>query len=144
MRGAPYRSTCVLNVLRRNIRHATDLAQVLLSQVQPKPNCRSRRPARSYDVLALSVSQALHIWNSCQVNAVCCRDAEFLDARCALVAFLYASGQKAEAEGQWEDLQQAQGRSWCQPLATVKTEHSCRSGASLTARAAVKTPLPLP
>ena len=40
-----------------------------------------------------------------------CRDAEFLDARCALVAFLYGNGQRAEAEGQWEALQQAQGGS---------------------------------
>ena len=37
------------------------------------------------------------------------RDADFLDARCALIAFLYASGRRAEAEGQWETLQQSQG-----------------------------------
>lgn len=41
------------------------------------------------------------------------RDGEFLDARCALVAFLYASGRRAEAEGQWEALQQAQGAAIC-------------------------------
>ena len=37
------------------------------------------------------------------------RDADFNDARCALVAFLYGSGRRAAAEGEWETLQQSQG-----------------------------------
>jgi len=37
------------------------------------------------------------------------RDPSFLDVRCALVAFLWATGQPAAAEGEWESLQQASG-----------------------------------
>lgn len=33
------------------------------------------------------------------------RDGSFLDMRCALTAFLYATGSTAEAEGAWEELQ---------------------------------------
>lgn len=36
------------------------------------------------------------------------RDANFLDARCALVAFLWADGQENAAEAEWETLQLAQ------------------------------------
>lgn len=36
------------------------------------------------------------------------RDAEFLDARCALAAFLWATGDNAGAESEWEALQQSQ------------------------------------
>ncbi|KAF8072724.1 hypothetical protein HT031_000384 [Scenedesmus sp. PABB004] len=35
------------------------------------------------------------------------RDPEFLDARAALTAFLWGSGQRSAAEGEWEALQQA-------------------------------------
>lgn len=34
------------------------------------------------------------------------RDAQFMDMRCALAAFLWGSGQRSAAEGQWEQLQQ--------------------------------------
>lgn len=35
------------------------------------------------------------------------RDPEFLDMRCALAAFLWGTGKRAEAEDSWEQLQQA-------------------------------------
>jgi hypothetical protein len=35
------------------------------------------------------------------------RDPEFLDARAALTAFLWGAGRRAQAEGEWEALQQA-------------------------------------
>jgi hypothetical protein len=35
------------------------------------------------------------------------RDSEFLDMRCALAAFLWGTGKRAEAEDSWEQLQQA-------------------------------------
>lgn len=38
---------------------------------------------------------------------LCRRDAEFMDMRCALTAFLWGSGRRAEAEEAWEELQQA-------------------------------------
>ncbi len=38
-----------------------------------------------------------------------CRDPAFLDARAALVAFLYSGGRVAEAEGEWTRLQDALG-----------------------------------
>jgi hypothetical protein len=44
-------------------------------------------------------------------TALCCgpcRDADFLDIRCALTAFLWADGQAAAAEDAWESLQQSQ------------------------------------
>ena len=37
------------------------------------------------------------------------KDREFLDARCALTAFLWASGDAAGAEAEWTQLQNAQG-----------------------------------
>jgi hypothetical protein len=37
------------------------------------------------------------------------RDAQYLDMKAALVAFLWGSGQRAAAEGEWESLQQSQG-----------------------------------
>jgi len=36
------------------------------------------------------------------------RDGAFLDMRCALTAFLHATGSTAEAEGQWEELQNSE------------------------------------
>jgi hypothetical protein len=37
------------------------------------------------------------------------KDPEFLDVRCACTAFLWAMGEGAAAEGEWNQLQQAQG-----------------------------------
>jgi hypothetical protein len=37
------------------------------------------------------------------------KDPEFLDMRCATTAFLWAMGETAAAEGEWNQLQQAQG-----------------------------------
>ena len=37
------------------------------------------------------------------------KDPEFLDVRCAATAFLWAMGEAAGAEGEWNQLQQAQG-----------------------------------
>ena len=41
-------------------------------------------------------------------DAIANRDADFLDARCALAAFLYAAGDGGAAEGEWETLQNLQ------------------------------------
>jgi Flp pilus assembly protein TadD len=38
------------------------------------------------------------------------RDPDFLDCRAALTAFLYGSGKFAEAEQQWDQLQDSQGK----------------------------------
>jgi hypothetical protein len=37
------------------------------------------------------------------------KDPEFLDVRCAITAYLWALGDTAAAEGEWSQLQQAQG-----------------------------------
>jgi hypothetical protein len=37
------------------------------------------------------------------------KDPEFLDIRCALAAFLWATGDAAQAEAEWSKLQAAQG-----------------------------------
>ena len=37
------------------------------------------------------------------------KDNNFLDMRCALVAFLWASGQTSAAETEWDSLQSSQG-----------------------------------
>lgn len=41
------------------------------------------------------------------------KDPDFLDVRCASTAFLWAMGETAGAEGEWNQLQQAQGVLLC-------------------------------
>lgn len=43
-----------------------------------------------------------------EVRQILRKDPNFLDMRAALTAFLYGSGKQAEAEGEWEKLQQSQ------------------------------------
>ena len=57
-------------------------------------------------------SQELHPFKVVSAASACvllCRDPFFLDARAALAAFLWAKGDRGEAEGEWEALQQSGG-----------------------------------
>lgn len=55
-------------------------------------------------VLVQRDSEALKV-----ARTVLRKDPEFLDVRCASTAFLWAMGETAAAEGEWNQLQQAQG-----------------------------------